>query len=868
MQLVIIDFVKFKDMGVSIERVKYTSLWKRTLEQQNDAHEERREELRVSFINFREKAAHLVSKIAGVLPGLTQHDISHLDALWEVADLLCGENYPLNPLEAYVFGGAVLLHDSALCFEAYDGGISGIRETTTWKDAFACLSIDIENEEAKEIADFSALRSLHASQAEKLTEKHWIDPTTSQPVYLIENSTLRKHLGKLIGLIAASHHWSIEEVENKLPSQVNSLPGFPREWRIDPIKIACMVRCADAAHIDSERAPDFLHALIKRRGISFTHWQAQNKLASVDIDQSDSSSSTILFTSTQKFLEQESEAWWVAYDTICMIDKEIRSSNALLESKLIKTQQFQIKRVKGVESPELMGNYVQTEGWNPCMAEVHVGNIESLVNSLGGEKLYGAGCDKFEIIIRELLQNSRDSIHARREIEQGFVGQISIYLKYDSEGCCLYIEDDGVGMSKRVLTGPLLDFGTSFWTSSLVQSEFPGLRSSKFKALGQFGIGFYSVFMGADKVMVSSKPWNGGSSDVWQLNFNNGLSLRPLLKNEMPIDFKVGISTQVKLYLKPNIFECVDLIEIKRNIAKSENLKVSVKNYISAICTALDVPVYLRVNDLDYLEIHSDIRKQSNYVDWLKKISFAENQPPEIMTLIESSSDRLRPILENNQWHGLAAISITPDNGQNFLSTQTVGSLSSGVHCRGADNYIGYIDYLPQSAKRDGQKYSASNDAINAWAKEQVEILVNKGLEPIEKCFLAYSLCHFDIDPIDVANVIIARDGNYEIVSFEMLAIMSRTEEITFIKSTFTDHIETHISINLLPGKVMIKPLRNSNYLSLKLNDGLPDNNNTILGCLYRSILNLGYTPKVKIEEKKVDSYFGQCDVLIITSTE
>jgi hypothetical protein len=496
-------------------------------------------------------------------------------------------------------------------------------------------------------------------------------------------------LGKLIGQIAASHHWSIEELESKLPQQVNVLPGFPREWRIDPIKIACMVRCADAAHIDSERAPDFLHALIKRRGISFAHWQAQNKLATVDIDQSDNSRSTLLFTSTQRFLEHESEAWWVAFDTVCMIEKEIRSSNALLESKQIRTQQFQAKRVKGIESPELMGNYIQTEGWNPCVAEVHVGNIESLVNSLGGEKLYGEGCDKFEVILRELIQNSRDSIHARREIETDFVGHISIHLKYDSKSCCLYIEDDGVGMSKRVLTGPLLDFGTSFWASSLVQSEFPGLRSSKFKAVGQFGIGFYSVFMGADKVMVSSKPWNGGSSDVWQLNFNNGLSLRPLLKNEMPNDFKASTSTQVKLNLTLNILQDGNLIEVKRNLINTENLKVSIKNYISAICAALDMPVNLKVNDSDYFEIHSDIRYQDDYVDWLKGISFAENQSPEITALIEYNSDRLRPIIENNQWHGLAAISIIPDYKQNFLSIQTVGGLSCCIHCRSGDDYIG-----------------------------------------------------------------------------------------------------------------------------------------------------------------------------------
>ncbi|MGX1926833.1 HD domain-containing protein [Vibrio sp. NH-7] len=851
---------------MSIDRIAYTGLWKRTLEPQGDDYETKREELRSSFVNFREKAQHLVSNISGVLPGLTQHDISHLDALWEVADLICGDDYPLNPLEAYVFGGAVLLHDSALCFEAYENGIEGVRQTTIWKDSLASLPEGMDYDEAKKIADFSALRALHASQAEKLTEISWEDPSTGQSIYLIENSTLRKHLGKLIGQIAASHHWSIEEVASKLPHQVNVLPGFPRDWRIDPIKVACMVRCADAAHIDSERAPDFLHALIKRRGISFDHWQAQNKLASVDIDQSDTSGSTLLFTSTQRFLEHESESWWVAFDTVCMIEKELRSSNALLESKQIKTPQFKTKRVKGVESPELMANYIQTEGWNPCMAEVHVGNIERLVNALGGEKLYGNSCDKFEVITRELIQNARDSIHARRTIEEGFVGRISIHLKRDTDGCWLYIEDDGVGMSKRVLTGPLLDFGTSFWTSSLVQSEFPGLRSSKFKSVGQFGIGFYSVFMAADKVTVSSKPWNGGTSDVWQINFKNGLSLRPLLKNELPNDFKASVSTQVKLHLKASPFSDGDLIEVKRNLAKTTNFNVHVKDYLSAICTALDVPVYLKIDEQEYSEIHPDVRKEESYFDWLKRISFAESQPSEVLSAVETHSKRLRPIIDDDIWHGLATISIMPDNQQNFMSMRTVGNLASNVHCRSGDDFIGYINYLPQSAKREGQGYTASEAAIRSWVEGQVEILESAGLTSWERCLLAYSLCNFDYDPINVGHVLVSRNGDHQICSFDTLAEISKDEEIVFIKSDNSDHVETHVNITSIDGKVLIRPLRNSKFLSLSRKDDVPENEFTLLGCLYRAIKNLGRTPKITIEKDIGESYFGRCDGLIVTS--
>jgi len=853
---------------MSLERIKQTKLWLRTLDDvNNDMYRDKREELRTAFIKFRSNATHLVAQISSVLPGLTQHDISHLDALWEVADLICGDDYPINPLEAFVFGGAVLLHDSALCFEAYDSGIEGIRQTNIWKDSYASISENMpDTKEAEKLADFSALRALHAYQAELLTEKNWTDPENGAPVYLLENNTLRKHLGKLIGQIAASHHWSIEDVANKLPDQINVLPGFPRDWRIDPIKIACMLRCADAAHIDNERAPDFLHALIKRRGISYTHWQAQNKLASVDLDQSDSTHSTLLFTSTYKFLEKESEAWWVVYDTINMIDKEIRSSNALLETRRNETPQFQVKRVKGIESPELMSKYVQTEGWHPCAAEVHVGNLENLVKSLGGEKLYGEGCDKFEIILRELIQNSRDSIHARREIETGFIGKITIRLKIDDSESCLYIEDNGVGMSLRVLTGPLLDFGTSFWKSSLVQSEFPGLRSSKFKSVGQFGIGFYSVFMAADKVRVSSKPWKGGFSDIWQLNFNNGLSLRPLLKNTPPDDFDSNTSTQIKLNLQKEILTNTDGISIKRNQLRAKNIEVSFENYISSICAALDVSVLFSLNGSNLMEIHKDIKKETDYVSFLKKISYAYHQPQSVTDYINKNVHRLRPIIENEQWHGLAAISISPSIEQDFLSLNTVGGLSSGVHHRSGENYIGYINYLPKSAKRDGKKYSASDETIKSWVCEQLKILENDGMTPLERSFLGHNLCYFGVDSIDVAYVPVIRKNEFKLLSFQELADISLSEDIVFVKTDFMDHIDSYSQINSLPGKVLIKVARNSSFLSLEMEQEVPKNNYSILDCLYRAITGSGYIPSITVEKNIGHSFMGANDGLIVSS--
>src|SRR3546814_5071102 len=86
---------------------------------------------------MRTRASALVAKIAGDLPHMTVHDVTHLDALWEMASIATGESFDLNPAEAFVFGGAILLHDAAMTLAAFPGGIAELREQTEWRDLHA-----------------------------------------------------------------------------------------------------------------------------------------------------------------------------------------------------------------------------------------------------------------------------------------------------------------------------------------------------------------------------------------------------------------------------------------------------------------------------------------------------------------------------------------------------------------------------------------------------------------------------------------------------------------------------------------------------------------------------------------------------------
>ncbi|MDB4614162.1 ATP-binding protein [bacterium] len=825
-----------------------TTLWQSTLaERADDQYKAQRDRLRVSYQQVRQRAGDLVGQVSGHISGLTQHDISHLDGLWETGSTIAGHDYPINPLEGYVLGAAFLLHDAALCPEAYQGGLGGLRASVAWTDALAAHErrkpIATE-EELNYLADFEALRVLHAKQAEKLPSMKWQIPGGDE-LYLIEDADLRNHLGVLIGQLAASHHWPIEQVA-ALPQQVNSILDFPVDWSIDPIKLACIVRCADAAHISRDRAPDFLFALIERSGLSLTHWKAQNVLTRFAIDAQ--RSDTLIIGSTKGFSAEDQSAWWVAYDAISLVQKEITSSNALLATRA-NSPEFQAKRISGVDSPAQLVNHVTVEGWEPCSAKLHVSNVAGLVRNLGGENLYGTNQDLLQIVIRELIQNSRDAISARRALYGDFDAQIRVLLRAEEDALWLDVEDNGIGMSKRVLTGPLLDFGTSFWSTYLVQEVFPGLRSSEFNSVGEFGIGFYSSFMIADEARIRTRKWDGGQQDQHEIEFRDGLSLRPLLRsgNDIP-NYDPNCSTRISLRLNEAAVIKIQDPEIRHNMSQQAPFAVSMGDYVAALVIGLDEDVFLDENDGNGLQkVHSRqfSTQKEDYAKWLHLIHVSKDRPAasspgwDVESYIDNHAARLRVIEENGEVLGLAALQTWATGGPSQL--QTVGGLATRIHTRGNHHFFGYMECHPKSAKRDAGKLRMSNGALKVWAEEQRDILRQQPLDMFHMEGTASSLAKYDVDPIEFAAVQFKLNESRNWATVEMLVkMLQQGQPVGILRSqkhgkstSVREHPETEVAL-MQPLSIFSK------YGNAELEHGRPKEDYSLIGCLHRSAENKG----------------------------
>ncbi|HZP98988.1 MAG TPA: hypothetical protein VFB13_05580 [Reyranella sp.] len=186
---------------------KNTLLWKRGLGEQsgdNEAEAQARTKLREAYLQMRDNAAELVSSIPDDCKGLTVHDITHLDALWDVADTIVGPDYALTPSEAFVFGGALLLHDAGLTIAAYQNGVSDLARTTEWRDAASTAirrrrdrpatqdEIDHPPEDVRKEVIFATLRALHARQAEQLATMAWPLPKKpGEQIRILDQTQLR-----------------------------------------------------------------------------------------------------------------------------------------------------------------------------------------------------------------------------------------------------------------------------------------------------------------------------------------------------------------------------------------------------------------------------------------------------------------------------------------------------------------------------------------------------------------------------------------------------------------------------------------------------------------------------------------------------
>uniref|UniRef100_A0A9J8A8L6 Endoplasmin n=1 Tax=Cyprinus carpio carpio TaxID=630221 RepID=A0A9J8A8L6_CYPCA len=173
-----------------------------------------------------------------------------------------------------------------------------------------------------------------------------------------------------------------------------------------------------------------------------------------------------------------------------------------------------------------------------------------------------------EIFLRELISNASDALDKIRLLslthDDALAGneELTIKIKSDKEKNMLHITDTGIGMTKEELVknlGTIAKSGTSEFLSKMTEMQDEGQSTSEL--IGQFGVGFYSAFLVADKVIVTSKH-NNGTQHIWESDSNEFSVI------EDPRGDTLGRGTTITLVMKEEASDYLELETIKNLVRK------------------------------------------------------------------------------------------------------------------------------------------------------------------------------------------------------------------------------------------------------------------------------------------------------------
>jgi hypothetical protein len=697
-----------------------TALWRSTLAARpDDPHDRDREHLRSAFLRARDNVGVLLSELGPGVPEYTVHDLTHADALWETASLLVGDEITVNPVEGFVLGMAFLLHDAAMGTAAYREGPAEVLGPDAWRDLLCLVFHDredrwptdaeVDSPPAEVTADAVSLavREAHARKAGELVTECWRSDDGS-PYFLLDDARLRDWYGSVLADLVESHWWSVEQVSARFQSDRGSPPWLP-DWTLDPLKLACLLRLADATQIDARRAPTLLILLRRPTGESRLHWRFQQY-----VDRPQRRGDRIRYTSAKSFTESDAAAWWLAYDYLRGVDRELRAVDDLMHD--LDRPRFAARGVAHVGTPARFAEVFEVRGWRPVDADVRVSDVNGLVAALGGEQLYGR---QPAVAVRELIQNAQDAVLARRAMEPGFEGRVDITLTEDGGRWILTVRDDGVGMDEDLLTDGLMDFGSSGWRSRSVRQKFGGLISGGFRPKGRFGIGFFSVFMLGDEVDVTSRRYDLARADARRLSFT-GPGARPLLT--FCDSREASIGTSISVVLKTHPQDRAGILNATRDGRLSQLVQRLLPESAVRVVTleADGEPVHLPpfdVTSADAGAVFDRLYPPATDPRGIENRLRAELRSDFVDRATEVSDTQGRRV-----GLGLIGADITRWYVPHYFGVVTINGMAADHH----DFFTGYLSGRPGRASRDNAEL-ASESALESWLAAQEKALRQAG---------------------------------------------------------------------------------------------------------------------------------------------
>ena len=250
--------------------------------------------------------------------------------------------------------------------------------------------------------------------------------------------------------------------------------------------------------------------------------------------------------------------------------------------------------------------------------------LNILANSLYTER---------EIFLRELISNASDALHrvqfemlTNRDVFDP-EADLTIRLDFDEEANTLSISDTGAGMTRDELIeslGTIAHSGAMAFLKELEEGQRPA------DIIGQFGVGFYSVFMVAEEVSVTTRSFRPDAQAWrWTSHGDNSFTIAPADKDDR--------GTTVEVTLKEDDAEFASAWRLEQ-IVKKHSDYVSFPIYIEDGDDALNQQTALWRKPL------SDVEEQE-YADFYRQLTLDFEEPLLHVHLIADAPVNIRSLL-------------------------------------------------------------------------------------------------------------------------------------------------------------------------------------------------------------------------------
>ncbi len=246
-----------------------------------------------------------------------------------------------------------------------------------------------------------------------------------------------------------------------------------------------------------------------------------------------------------------------------------------------------LRRINRTTSPCFLFSEVlfeiEANGYRPVDLKFSV-DTSAALQLLTGNRLYSDS----RVFLRELIQNAVDACNLKKKFEKSYDPSISLHFNDDIS--VVTIRDNGIGMDRQWIEKYFLTIGISLYQSSEVRSANRRSRID-LSFISQFGIGFLSSFLVADKIVIKTRKADEPGLMITITNLRDYFDVRSM-------DGEFAPGTEVSLHLKPS----------RKKYCRS----MEYVGYLKTNIRFLDVPVQLHDQDRQIITLG---REQLSYDD-------------------------------------------------------------------------------------------------------------------------------------------------------------------------------------------------------------------------------------------------------------